>query len=157
MTAAEPTEPRNRESGRRLQLAAHLLLSVVMVALGVWAGLRWSLIAVEVDARITTTAWAEEGPDFKVVVLEGDRALTIDDGLMDRMGEPDALIGQELRHEPMSATLHINGRVVDLLWSSTATRATLLLGAIAVVGIARTRRAEPRRSVQQVSPNPPSD
>ena len=138
MSTAGPSEHSSGDRHRRLRLAVHLLLGLLTVALGVWAGLRWSLIAVGVDSSVASTAWAEEGPDFKLLAMDNDQVLTIDDTMMDRMGGPEAVLGKRFHTNLLGTTLTIGDRQIDLRWSSTASRTTLLLGAVVLLGILRT-------------------
>lgn len=127
-------------SAPRLRRAVHLFLGVVTIMLGVWAGLRWSLIAVGVDARITSTSWAEEGPALKVLEFEGGRTLTIDDDLMARLGATGPLPGRHLQTEPGSTVATLDGAVVPLRWSTTASKTVVALVGIVAVSVVRRRR-----------------
>lgn len=150
-SAARATAP-SGDRGARWRLALHVLLGLVTIALGVWAGLRWSLIAVDVDARITSTSWAEEGPDFKVLELDGGRTLTIDDDLMTRLAEQGPLSGRHLQTSAGKTVARLDGRDVPLRWSPTASRTMVALAGIVAISVVRRRR-EGHRPTQP----PPED
>lgn len=140
MSTAGPSEHSSGDRHRRLRLAVHLLLGLLTVALGVWAGLRWSLIAIGVDQRVADTSWAEEGPAFKVLQLEDGRTLTIDDDLMGRMGGPEAVSEQRLRSAFGERVAVLGDHRIELTLSSTAWRTIAALTVIAALGAARLRR-----------------
>lgn len=136
----------------RLRLGLHVFLGLITIALGLWAGLRWSLIAVDVNARITSTSWAEEGPDFKDLQLEGGRTLTIDDDLMGRLAaDRDELPGRHLQTRAGSKVARLDGREVPLRWSSTASRTIVVLALIVVVSVVRRQRGRPTSAPRDVS------
>lgn len=143
MTASTAPPPGAR-TFERLRLGIHVALGVLAVTLGVWAGLQWSLISVSVDSVIVDTAWAEEGPAFKLLILDDDRTLTIDDGLMDRLGGPEAVTDQRLRTSTWSTTAQLGDRRVGLRWSSTATLTVATLVVLSALGLLRTWRARRR-------------
>lgn len=145
MTPADRVARRSRVRHGRLRFAVHVVLGVATVALGVWAGLRWSLVAVDVDARVTATSWAEEGPAFKVLQLDDGRTLTIDDDLMQRMGGPERVVGEVVTSSAGERSGTVAGRRIPLSLSPTAWQTIVLLGAIAAVGAVRLRRADPGR------------
>jgi hypothetical protein len=122
------------------------MLCAITLALGVWTGLRWGMIAVQADARVTGTSWAEEGPSFKVLILDDGRALTIDDDLMDRLQADGPLRGRHVETEFGADTVVLDDREVPLTWPATGTRATALLAAICVVALVRHRRNDTRRA-----------
>jgi len=144
-TGGAPHSQRGRrQSGRAGRARPYLVrgvLSVITIAFGVWAGLQWSLISVNTDNRISQTSWAEEGPAFKVLILHGGRTLTIDDGLLTRLGGPNAVIGKRLQTKSLSTTARIDDRTIGLRWSATATKAVVVLALLCAIGAWRTRAA----------------
>ncbi len=132
-----------RRTGRAGRAGPYLVrgvLSVITIAFGVWAGLQWSLISEKADNRISQTSWAEEGPAFKVLILHGGRTLTIDDGLLTRLGGPKAVIGKRLQTKSLSTTARIDDRTIRLRWSATATRTVVVLVLLCGFGAWRTAR-----------------
>lgn len=115
----------------------HALLCATVMLLGIWAGLRWALIADQVDARVTELTWAEEGPSLKVLKLDDGRALTIDDDLMTRMHAVGPVEGQRLQVERGHRIARLDGEEVPLRWSWTSTRMMVLLGVIVGVSVGR--------------------
>ena len=65
-----------------------------------------SLIAQPVDGRVRSVAWAEEGPDYRVIELDDGRVITVDSVLWRRLGGDD-LVGDRL--EAKGATAHVAG------------------------------------------------
>lgn len=130
-----------REDSPRFLLAVHLALAVVVVVLAGWATLRWSLISVGVDGRVVDTAWAEEGPDYRVVVLQGGPTLTIDAGLFERMGGAADLEGAHLATRAGSRTARVDGRAVPLRLSAVSWRVLGLVLVAVAVGVVRTWRS----------------
>ena len=154
MTAAGSAGRDDTRLHRRLRLAVHLVLGLVMVTLGIWAGLRWSLIAIEVDDRVVDTSWAEEGPAFKVLQLDDGTTLTIDDDLMDRMGGPEALTGQQLSSALGERVAVLDGRRISLALAPTAWRTISLLIVIAALSAVRNGRLRSALSPRGPSRSP---
>ena len=146
MTApSAPAITPGRSKGARWRLGLHVALGVLTITLGLWAGLRWSLIATHVDARVVGTSWAEEGPDFKVLEFSGGRTLTIDTDLMTRLGDPVPSPGSQLQTDFGATVARLDDREVALRWSSTASRTTVVLAAIVVLSLVRRRRSRQPR------------
>ena len=154
MSTARPSEHSGGDRHRPLRLGVHLLLSLLTVALGLWTGLRWSLIAVGVDQRVADTSWAEEGPAFKVLQLEDGRTLTIDDDLMGCMGGSEAVTGQRLRSAFGERVAVLGDHHIELTLSSTAWRTIVALTVIAALGAARSRRHHLRLSARSAREPP---
>lgn len=118
-----------------------ILLALTVIALGLLVGLQRSLISEHVDDRVKTTSWTEDGPAFKVLVMRDGQELTVDDGLLDRMGGTKAVEGKRLRTDAFSTTAHLNSKLIPLRWSNTATRTVLTLAALIIIGAWRARRS----------------
>jgi hypothetical protein len=153
MTSAAPGASDSPGGSHRWRLRINILLGLATVALGLWAGLQWSLITTEVDTRIAKGSWAEEGPDFSVLKLDDGRILTIDTPLMDRMGGEEAVGGQHLRSSTGERVAHLGDRQIPLWISGTAWRTIALLAAIVVLGMVRHLRVTRlRRDVPATPP-----
>lgn len=115
----------------------HAAVCAAVLALGLLAGLGWSLIAVAVDDRVADTSWAEEGTAYKVLELSDGRSLVIDEELMSRLGGPDEVVGQRLTTDMWERTATIGIEAVDLRWPRDATMTLMTLGLIVAVGLLR--------------------
>ncbi len=133
--------PARVQRGALLVLAA---VGAVTVLLGAWAGLRWSMIGIGVDARITNSTWAEEGPPFKVLQLDDGRALTVDSVILDRLGGPERAKGQVLHKQVGSRTLHAGQTDQELRMSREAWKTLAAL--VGLVGFALIRAGQGVRS-----------
>ena len=150
---------RNDCTGRRprFHLSSYILLAALMLLLGLLAGLRWGLMADSVDERVTATHWAEEGPEFKLIVLDDGRDLTIDDALMTRLTAARHLEGRHLQVSPGDSSVRLDGKEVPLRWSWSAMKMMLLLGGLAIVALVRQRQARrlpPAATAAAVPPRP---
>lgn len=134
-------DPVDRRGSDAVRLAVHLAVALVAVGAAGWAALRWSLIAVQVDGRVATTSWAEEGPAYKVLNLEDGRILTIDDDLYDRMGGRERLPGTVLRTQLGRRSVWVDGRPVSLRVAPRSWRVLAAVAALCVAGVVRMRRA----------------
>lgn len=124
--------------GGRGRNAVRVALALIAVVLMVWAGLRWSMITMDVQDRVADVYPAEEGPTFRVIVLERGDLLTVDDELVRRMEAAGPLPGEQVVTRRWSRTLSAGGRTVSLRF---ATRSWWLLGAVAGLALVGLRRS----------------
>ena len=118
--------------------AVRVALALIVVLLMGWAGLRWSMITMDVHARVADVYPAEEGPTFRVLVLEGGDLLTVDDELVRRMEAAGRLPGEQVEKRRWSRTLAVGGQTVPLRF---ATRSWWLLGTVAGLALVGLRRS----------------
>lgn len=130
-------------------LALHLVLAVVALMLTGWSAMRSSLIAQSVDGRVRSVAWAEEGPDYRVIELDDGRVITVDTVLWRRLGGDD-LVGDRL--EVTGATARVAGRPVRLSVAAASWRALVVMVLLLVLGIGRSRCGRVGRSPRDARP-----
>ena len=118
--------------------AVRVALALIVVLLMGWAGLRWSMITMDVHDRVADVYPAEEGPTFRVLVLEGGDLLTVDDELVRRMEAAGRLPGEQVVSRRWSRTLSVGGQAVSLRF---ATRSWWLLGTVAGLALVGLRRS----------------
>ena len=130
--------------------AVRVALALIVVLLMGWAGLRWSMITMDVHDRVADVYPAEEGPTFRVLVLEGGDLLTVDEvammlktsnkehELVRRMEAAGRLPGEQVEKRRWSRTLAVGGQTVPLRF---ATRSWWLLGTVAGLALVGLRRS----------------
>ena len=130
-------------------LTLHLVLAAVALTLTGWSAMRSALIAKPVNGRVRSVAWAEEGPDYRVIELDDGRVITVDSVLWRRLGGDD-LVGDRL--EVKGAVAHVDGRHLRLSVSAASWRALVVMVVLLVLGTARSRRGRVSRSPRYASP-----
>lgn len=121
-------------------LAVLALLGAIAVLLGMWAGLKWSLITVGVHGRVTSAEMAEEGPRFRVIELNDGTVLTVDETVMRDLGGRRAALGRELSKAPGDHDLVADDESIALRPSSAAWTTVAALVSIVALALIRGKR-----------------
>jgi hypothetical protein len=131
-------------SARRVRVGGHgrnavrVALALIVALLMGWAGLRWSMITMDVHDRVVDVYPAEEGPTFRVLVLARGDLLTVDDELVRRLEGDGPLPGEQVVTRRWSRTLSVGGQTVSL---RLASRSWWLLGLVAGLALVGLRRS----------------
>jgi hypothetical protein len=96
------------------------------------------MIALDGHDRVVDVYPAEEGPTFRVLVLERGDLLTVDDELVRRMEGDGPLPGEQVVTRRWSRTLSVGGQTVSL---RLASRSWWLLGLVAGLALVALRRS----------------
>lgn len=121
-----------------------LALGLCTVVLGAVGALRWSLIPEHIETRVQKMMGAEEGPPFRVLILEDGRVLTVDARVVERLAQGEDPAGTRIRKSAWESTLRANGRTVHLGPSGEFWRMVVTLTVIALLAAARFTRLSDR-------------
>ena len=122
-----------------------LALGLCTVLVGAVGALRWTLIPEHVDTRVHKMMGAEEGPPFRVLILEDGRVLTVDTQVVKHLAHGEDPAGIRLRKDAWATTLKADGRTIHLGPSGEFWRMLATLAAVALVAAARFCRLSARR------------
>lgn len=87
--------------------------AALVVALGAWGGLRWSLIPVAVEGRIATVHYvSDNGYRLRELALTDGRSLIVDRDVVARFGSKDDLAGQSITKTAGDWSVQIGGKTL---------------------------------------------
>ena len=114
----------------------------LVLVLGLWGALSWSLIPQAVDGRVDRIGYhSDTGYRFWVLRLDDGRALVVDRQVVSTLG-PAKMEGRAVSKDRWSTTLHVGNRTVDLRPSRAFWQVLAALGALCFLGL-RPWRARP--------------
>lgn len=112
--------------------------AALVVALGAWGGLRWSLIPVAVEGRIATVHYvSDNGYRLRELALTDGRSLIVDRDVVARFGSKDDLAGQSITKTAGDWSVQIGGKTRPLRPSVAFWQVTIALVALAAVSLGR--------------------
>ena len=93
----------------------------LVLVLGLWGALSWSLIPQAVDGRVDRIGYhSDTGYRFWVLRLDDGRALVVDRQVVSTLG-PAKMEGRAVSKDRWSTTLHVGNRTTPAVISSVAT------------------------------------
>ena len=116
-----------------------LALGLCTVAFGAVGALRWTLIPDHLDTRVHKMMGAEEGPPFRLLILDDGRVLTVDARVVERLANGEDPAGTRVRKAAWETTLQADGRTVHLGPSGEFWRMVVTLTVIVLLAAARFR------------------
>jgi hypothetical protein len=123
----------------------------LVLGLGLWGALSWSLIPQAVDGRLDHIGYhSDTGYRFWVLELDGDRSLVVDRQVVNALG-PAKMEGRTVTKDRWSTTLHVGDRTVPLRPSRAFWQVLVSLVALCFLGL-RPWRARPSTGTDGLPP-----
>lgn len=125
----------------------------LVLGIGTWGALSWSLIPTAIDARVDDVEdQSETGYRFRQLILDDGRTLVVDRQMVDAIGRGD-LRGRTLQTSRWSTTLRSGDRSMSLQPSPAFWQVTASLVILSFLGL-RPWRARTARTSS--TPSPPT-
>lgn len=137
------TTPRDR--------AVRWAMVVLVLAVGLWGALSWSLIPLAVDARVDRIGFhSDSAYRFWVLELSDGRTLVVDRQVVNTIG-PAKMEGRTVTKDRWSTTMQVGRRTVDLEPSRAFWQVLAALVALCFLGL-RPWRARPSTGAKGLPP-----